>query len=140
MPRPSNPAQRRAHGAVRRAVLAGTLAQRPPACEVCGKAGELQGKLGSTVRAAAATQNWSIAYHHHSYLPEHQLDVVAVCHGCHHRIHRGRLPEPLTGQRRTDGRVRTVKAVARRVESITPEELAGLRDLLAIADNMRSKP
>jgi len=39
------------------------------------------------------------ARHHWSYLPEHWLDVVQLCHKHHADVHCGRIPEPTTGKR-----------------------------------------
>lgn len=37
-------------------------------------------------------------WHHWSYREEHWLDVAALCHGCHARVHAGRIPDPTSGQ------------------------------------------
>jgi hypothetical protein len=66
--------QERAHQAVAATVLSGVLpaaATRP--CADCGDA--------------------AASYHHHSYAPEHQLDVTPLCWPCHGRRHRG-APRP----------------------------------------------
>ena len=84
-----------AHMAVARAVQEGVLPRYPPACEVCGVPGEFKGR----------NTRWTINRHHWSYLPEHHLDVVAVCHPCHAAIHFAKIPEPKTGLFRTDTRM-----------------------------------
>lgn len=71
-----------AHVAVQRARVDGLLPRRPPHCEACGAEGRIIGC------------RWSVQLHHRSYLPEHHLDVVAVCRRCHGLIHAGKLSEP----------------------------------------------
>lgn len=71
------------HYALNRARANGGLPTDPPACEVCGVAGERKRK------------SWSVVYHHWSYLPQHFLDVTALCRSCHSKVHRGTLPEPI---------------------------------------------
>lgn len=51
-------------------------------------------------------------YHHWSYAPEHRLDVIALCLGCHMRIHYGTLPEPRTGRIYDNRRRKGVTALA----------------------------
>ena len=64
--RAKNLHKKRAHSAVRRAVLKGTLTKLP--CSVCGSE-----KSGA---------------HHESYKREHWLDVIWFCNHCHMGYHR----------------------------------------------------
>jgi hypothetical protein len=82
-PKPPTASDRQAaHIAVRMAVRSGRL---PPLteCALCG------GKQSPNGR--------NVEYHHHSYAPEHWLDVIAVDRACHRKIHAGTIPEPATG-------------------------------------------
>lgn len=76
-------AKGRAHSAVTKAKATGRLPAHPPQCEVC----KLRGELTPAGR-------WTIKFHHWSYLPEHQLDVTAVCLPCHQHIHQRWIDEP----------------------------------------------
>ena len=71
-----------AHKAVSEARKDGRLPKQHGACVVCAQPAS--------------------SYHHHSYAPEHQLDVVALCGRCHQLVHNRRIPEPVTGKLRTD--------------------------------------
>lgn len=77
-------AKARARDAVESATARGEI-PRPRRCESCGVEQDATGKP-------------DIHNHHHSYLPEHRLDVIPLCAGCHRRVHYGSLPEPRTGR------------------------------------------
>jgi hypothetical protein len=74
-----------AHLAVWDALADGRLAPAT-ACEACGRA-------AYTTPAGRDGLVW----HHHSYAPEHWLDVAALCHSCHRKAHAGSIPDPRTG-------------------------------------------
>lgn len=85
--------QRAAHNAVSKAICDGVLA-RPTECTICHSDGWVTRPAN---QYRQAYQTFTLRYHHWSYLPEHQLDVVPVCGLCHRRVHTGHLPEPKTG-------------------------------------------
>lgn len=70
----------RAHAAVATAVRNGDL---QPATSVACEAG-----------CGRMAQCW----HHHSYKPEHRLDVIGLCRSCHLKVHWGSIAEPRTGR------------------------------------------
>lgn len=72
--------------AVAAALRAGTITYRR-ACEACGK---------STKRGSGRATG--MVLHHWSYAPEHWLDVITLCVGCHRRVHSGTIAEPRTGR------------------------------------------
>lgn len=64
-----NPDKRAAHTAVSNAIKLGKLAAiQTQSCRECGKR--------------------ALHYHHWSYAPEHQLDVIPLCGKCHKKVHR----------------------------------------------------
>lgn len=67
-----DPAEARARGAVRRAVLAGKLV-RPEVCDECGVRPHSYLKIE--------------AHHYKGYAREHWLDVEWLCRGCHASDH-----------------------------------------------------
>ena len=114
--------------AVYAAIAAGEIDAEPRSCCVCGVAGRYPPDGPHRINAPA----WSIVWHHHSYAPEHWLDVVPVCRSCHNRIHFGTIPEPRTGQlrtgddvRRKPGRSRT--AIEERARSLDLRRRCGLK-------------
>jgi hypothetical protein len=62
-----HPNKESAHAAVEKALRQGLLA--PTACQGCGQVGGVEA-------------------HHHSYQPEHWLDVIWLCSACHMALHR----------------------------------------------------
>lgn len=90
-------AQSAANRAVKKAIREGILDGEPSHCTVCARVGTRAEKTSKRL----STPAWTIVWHHWSYLPEHHLDVVAVCRSCHNYIHQGDIPEPLTGELRT---------------------------------------
>ena len=81
-------AKSRAYRTLHEAIAFGVLPRAATkSCQVCGE----------------SAKHW----HHHSYLPEHHLAVVALCIPCHSAVHFGKIPEPLTGELRTGARRRT---------------------------------
>jgi hypothetical protein len=85
-----------------RAFSAGILA-RPLFCMLCARTGPK-----------------ALVLHHHSYRVEDHLDTVALCRGCHYRVHSGLIPEPATGRYRDDA----AQFPARPVRQLTSSELA----------------
>lgn len=65
------PERIKANGAVKDAIRRGILV-RPDRCEQCNR---------------LAGHPYPIHAHHHSYAPEHHLDVEWLCQGCHMRTH-----------------------------------------------------
>ena len=90
--------QKQAYAAVNLALKDGRLAKpETHPCAVCGEKAD--------------------RWHHHAYDPQFWLDVAAVCNTCHHSIHHGRVPEPITGEVRTGARL------ARRNDGLLPSSM-----------------
>lgn len=58
----------------------------------------LRGELPEPTRCEACGSEKQIVRHHWSSLPEHRLDVIALCRSCRARVLHGSVPEPRTGR------------------------------------------
>lgn len=94
--------------AVAAAVREGRLPKHPERCEVCGAPGFEHRRTNGLM------PTWSIVLHHHSLEQPYWLDVVPVCRVCHTAIHLAKIPEPRTGEFRSDIQAR--RAIRRRAE------------------------